>query len=144
MSERGISTPAFFLSFAMFALCMLAFIGCGKKSGDSTTSASTEETSKGFDPMALKLSSPALEEGRTIWMETCSKCHLTGLGGAPKIGDKSAWSARIAKGKDTLYKHAIEGFVGPSYNQMPPKGGFANLTDDQVKLAVDFVTHASK
>ncbi|MGB0372552.1 MAG: c-type cytochrome [Opitutales bacterium] len=144
MSERGISAPAFFLALTMFVVCMLAFIGCGKKSGDTTPSASSKPEPKAFDPMALELSEPGLIDGRKIWMATCSQCHLTGLGGAPKIGDVAAWSTRIAKGKETLYKHAIEGFIGPSYNQMPPKGGFTDLTDEEVKLAVDFVTYSSK
>jgi cytochrome c5 len=46
--------------------------------------------------------------------------------------------ARASKGKDTLYKHAIEGFTG-SAGVMPAKGGNAALTDEQVKAAVDWM-----
>ena len=42
MIERGISTPAFFLSLVMFAICILAFIGTGKLSGETTTALSNE------------------------------------------------------------------------------------------------------
>jgi len=34
------------------------------------------------------------------------------VAGAPKPGDKADWGPRIAQGKETMYKHAIEGFTG--------------------------------
>lgn len=142
MNERGISTPAFCLALGIFLVCMLAFFGCaGEPEEKSTASTSRPEA---FDPMAVELTDPGLLEGRKTWMATCSQCHLTGLGGAPKIGDVSAWASRIAKGKDALYKNAIEGFWGPTYNQMPAKGGFSDLSDEEVMRAVDFVTSASQ
>ena len=49
---------------------------------------------------------------------------------------------RIAQGKDTLYKHAIEGFTGAK-GMMPARGGGASLTDDEVKAAVDFMADQS-
>ena len=52
----------------------------------------------------------------------CMACHGAGVAGAPKIGDAAAWGPRIAKGADTLHKHAIEGFQGQA-GFMPPKGG---------------------
>jgi cytochrome c5 len=45
-------------------------------------------------------------------------------GCAPKPGDKADWGPRIAQGKDTLYKHAIEGFNGAK-GAMPARGGNA-------------------
>ena len=55
---------------------------------------------------------------------------------APKAGDKAAWAPRMAKGKDTLYQHALQGFQGSS-GFMPPKGGRTDVPDDLVKQAVD-------
>ncbi len=69
-------------------------------------------------------------------------CHGPGIAGAPKLGDKADWGPRIAKGKDTLYKHAIEGFTG-SKGVMPPKGGATTLSDDEVKTAVDYMVSQS-
>ena len=57
---------------------------------------------------------------------------------APTL-DKAHWAARIAQGKDTLYKHAIEGFHGPDGGVMPPKGGNPALTDAQVEATVDWM-----
>ena len=94
--------------------------------------------------MALELTDANLIKGREIWMATCGQCHVKGLGGAPKIGDIEAWAPRIAKGAEVLYDHAINGFSGPQMNEMPPKGGFMHLSDEEVQLAVDFVIHASR
>ena len=77
-------------------------------------------------------------EGASVFKKTCSLCHATGVAGAPKVGNKDDWGPRIAKGKDTLYKHAIEGFTGEK-GMMPARGGGASLTDDQVKAAVDYM-----
>ena len=50
-------------------------------------------------------------DGSVIFGNLCTGCHTSGAGGAPTL-DKAHWAARIAQGKDTLHKHAIEGFPG--------------------------------
>lgn len=82
-------------------------------------------------------------DGKTTFMQVCFACHGTGAAGAPKVGDKAAWKSHIAKGKATLYKHAIHGFKG-SKGFMPAKGGRSDLTDAQVKAAVDYMVSMSK
>lgn len=72
-------------------------------------------------------------EGQKVYQQACFACHATGAAGAPKL-EKSAWTDRLAKGKDTLYNHAINGF-----NAMPAKGGRADLSDADVKAAVDYM-----
>ena len=81
-------------------------------------------------------------KGADVFKKTCAMCHQTGVAGAPKLGDKADWGPRIAQGKDTLYKHAIEGFTGAK-GLMPARGGGASLTDDEVKAAVDFMADQS-
>ncbi len=76
------------------------------------------------------------KSGDEVFQQVCSACHAAGLAGAPKAGDKAAWGPRIAKGKATLYQHALQGFQG-SAGVMPPKGGRTDLPDDLVKAAVD-------
>jgi cytochrome c5 len=66
----------------------------------------------------------------------CKACHGAGLAGAPKAGDHAAWAPRIAKGKATLYEHALKGFTGQA-GVMPAKGGRTDLSDDLIKQAVD-------
>ena len=77
-------------------------------------------------------------DGSVIYGNLCAGCHKAGVGGAPKMGDPSGMGARAGKGKDTLYKHAIEGFQGTA-GMMPARGGNPALNDDQVKAAVDFM-----
>ena len=78
-------------------------------------------------------------EGKVIYEGVCHTCHTAGLLGAPKLGDKGAWSARIGKGTATLHQHALQGF-----NAMPAKGGNADLLDVEVTNAVDYMVSQSK
>ncbi|MFC3120174.1 c-type cytochrome [Agaribacter flavus] len=85
--------------------------------------------------LVLSACKPAEEHpGKAIWEETCKVCHSVGLAGSPKFGDVKAWSKRIARGKESLYQHALEG-----WGDMPAKGGNPALSDEQVKLAVDYM-----
>ncbi len=81
--------------------------------------------------------------GSGVYERHCALCHADGIGGAPKVGDAGPWADRIAKGMDTLYRHAIEGYTGDD-GIMPPKGGFVNLPDDEVRLAVDYIVEQSQ
>ena len=72
-------------------------------------------------------------DGKAVYNAVCQTCHASGLLGSPKLGDAGAWGPRIAKGKDTLYTHAINGF-----NAMPAKGG-ADIPDEEVQNAVDYM-----
>jgi len=69
----------------------------------------------------------------------CMFCHGTGAAGAPKLGDKAAWKARIATGMPAMLKNAINGKGG-----MPPKGGAADLSDEQFKSIVMHLVNSSK
>jgi cytochrome c5 len=81
--------------------------------------------------------------GKGIYGKACIACHGMGVAGAPKLGDKAAWSPRIAKGMDTLYQHAIGGFQGGS-GVMPPKGGATFLSDQEVRNAVAYMAQQSQ
>jgi cytochrome c5 len=77
--------------------------------------------------------------GEELYKSTCSACHGLGIGGAPKFGDHASWAPRMAEGKATLYRHALEGFTGKA-GMMPPKGGRTDLPDDLIKKGVDYMT----
>src|SRR5690606_35390370 len=77
-------------------------------------------------------------DGSVIFGNLCTGCHTSGVGNAPTM-DQAHWTARIAQGTETLYKHAIEGYTGPDGGIMPPKGGNPALTDEQVKATVDWM-----
>lgn len=80
--------------------------------------------------------------GDKVYAQVCKVCHEGGLAGAPKFGDKVAWSARIKTGETTLNQHAIAGYQGKG-GVMPAKGGNADLTDDEVRRAVAFMANAA-
>jgi cytochrome c5 len=67
----------------------------------------------------------------------CAKCHETGVGGAPTIGDQAAWLPRLKLGLDTLIRSAINGHGG-----MPPRGGEADLTDPEMRSAIVYMFNA--
>lgn len=74
---------------------------------------------------------------------SCAACHTAGIAGAPTLGVADVWADRIAKGIDTLYQNAINGYQGES-GYMPPKGGNMALSDDAVKAAVDYMVEAAQ
>jgi cytochrome c5 len=78
--------------------------------------------------------------GEQVYGQICKTCHEGGLAGAPKTGDKAAWGPRIAQGEKVLVQHAIAGYQGKS-GVMPPKGGNADLTDEEVHRAVVYLAN---
>ncbi len=75
-------------------------------------------------------------DGATIYGNLCTGCHQAGVANAPKLV-KAEWTARIAQGKDVIYAHAIDGYT--NVGVMPAKGGNPALTDEQVKVTVDWM-----
>jgi cytochrome c5 len=73
----------------------------------------------------------AERSGAQVVKAQCSKCHQDGKGGAPKIGDRDAWSKRLNQGIDRAVSSAIHGHGG-----MPPRGDKADLTDAEVRAAI--------
>jgi cytochrome c5 len=81
----------------------------------------------------------AAAPGKATYDAVCHVCHGAGVAGAPKLGDKAAWSARGKAGLDALHASALKG-----KGAMPPKGGNPSLSDADVKAAVDYMVAASK
>ena len=79
------------------------------------------------------------KSGKDIYNSVCMSCHMSGAAGAPVTGKADQWTDRLAKGNDTLYANAINGI-----GVMPAKGGLMSLSDDEVKLAVDYMLEQSK
>ncbi len=75
-----------------------------------------------------------LAAGKNIFDTYCTGCHLTGAGGAPKLGDAAAWDPLIKKGLNTLYKNAVNGIGG-----MPAKGTCSSCTTQDIQDAVQYM-----
>lgn len=81
-----------------------------------------------------KTTPPAARSGEQVVQARCVKCHQTGVGGAPKIGDRDAWIPRVKQGLDAVVRSAING-----HGAMPPRGGMADLTDAEIRSAVIYM-----
>ena len=80
----------------------------------------------------------AVPAGETIYRANCAHCHDQGVNGAPRIGDRKAWRARIAEGKRMQVRMAIKGI-----RKMPPRGGNPKLTDEEMEHAVVYLLNRS-
>jgi cytochrome c5 len=98
----------------------------------------------GQAPAKSAVAAPApVRDGQQVYQASCIACHDAGIAGAPKIGDKGQWAARIAKGVDALYASAAKGVQG-SAGVMPPRGGNPALSDAELRAAVEYMVGRSK
>jgi cytochrome c5 len=82
---------------------------------------------------------PTLKLGRQVWLGTCEACHANSMSEAPQVKKPAAWAPRLAKGREVLNAHALNGFTGKSGEEMPPRGGNPNLSDAEVMAALDYM-----
>lgn len=77
----------------------------------------------------------AVRTGDQVYQAACAACHDAGVTGAPRTADAGNWAQRLEeKGLETLVVHAIQGFKG-----MPARGGNPNLSDAEVRAAVEHI-----
>lgn len=135
---------------SVLAVAALAFFltACGDKKPAETAAPAAPAPAPAAAPAATEApaapAAPVADSGagKSAYGKTCAMCHAAGVAGAPKPGDKEDWAPRIAQGNDTLYKHAIEGFTGAK-GMMPARGGNSNMSDEDVKAAVDYMVGLS-
>lgn len=72
--------------------------------------------------------------GEQIYQTACFACHMTGVAQAPKLDDPAAWEPRLAQGMAGLLQAVTNG-----KGAMPPKGGFAHLTETELRNAIEFM-----
>ncbi|HNC69020.1 MAG TPA: c-type cytochrome [Pseudomonadales bacterium] len=91
------------------------------------------------EPAAAEATAAAVaasgRSGADVFNASCAVCHASGLAGAPKPGDAAAWGPRLAQGKETVLKHAVNGL-----NAMPPKGTCAACSEQELQAAIDHMT----
>lgn len=81
----------------------------------------------------------AKPDGAKVYASGCNVCHAAGVAGAPKFGDKAAWTPRLAQGLDALTGSVIKG-----KGAMPPRGTVANASDADLRAAVEHMVAAVK
>jgi cytochrome c5 len=87
----------------------------------------------------LSLAAAAGRTGKQVYESVCIACHGTGISDAPKFGDKIWLQLEKKEGIKELVKDAIKG-----ERAMPPKGGCAACTDEEVRAAVKYMVDSAK
>lgn len=146
--QQNSSKSIMYATVAVAILLMVAIVPFTIKGDMVPVADSSEDAEVRIQPVArfeLKIAAAAdaaasgPKDGPTVYASVCSACHDTGVAGAPKKGDKAAWAPRIATGNDALYASVMGG-----KGAMPAKGGGANLSEDEVKGAVDYLVGLAK
>ena len=86
--------------------------------------------------MFFSVGQVAAADGKAVYDKSCGGCHNNM---APKTGDKAAWAPYIKKGTDAMVDSAIKGTP-----KMPAKGGHKELSNDDIKAAVEYIESKSK
>jgi len=83
-------------------------------------------------------SSASLKSGESVYQSVCLNCHAQAVDNAPKFGDKKIWAPLIEEGQAILTSHAWVGV-----RKMPPKGGKADLSQEEFARAVAYMARAA-
>jgi len=89
--------------------------------------------------MLTPVSAMAERDGATIYNTKCLACHMTGVAGAPKIGDAAAWAERMKPGMDAVLASAKKG-----KGAMPPMGTCMDCSDAELTAAIQHIVDNSK
>lgn len=146
MAEQHSSSSIMVGSIIAAVVLMVIVVPFSIKGERTAAISDNNEADARIQPVArfeLRKAAPAAggapRDGATVFNTVCGACHNTGAAGAPKAGDKAAWAPRLAQGNEALYKSALAG-----KNAMPPKGGAADLSEAEVKAAVDYLIGKAK
>lgn len=147
MADNNHSSRSIMLVTIVVAIALILLIWpLSMKGKGSAPAGNTEDADARIQPVArVEMQKAAVvadgkpRDGAAIYNAVCMACHASGVAGAPKTGDKAAWAPRIAQGAATLLKNATNG-----KGAMPPKGGGADLSDAELKSAVDHLVGLSR
>jgi cytochrome c5 len=148
MAEKSHSSSSImYVVIAIALLLVVALVPLSRMGkGSAPAGGASDEADNRIQPVArveLVKAAPAASgkprDGATVYGAVCAACHGSGVAGAPKAGDKAAWAPRIATGMPALIKSATKG-----KGAMPPKGGAADLSDAELKAAVEHLVGLAK
>jgi cytochrome c5 len=112
--------------------CLLAWLGaCSDKAVAPVAAGAQAQAQAKARVVALD---PALQ---SVYQRSCAVCHAQSSTGAPLAGDRAEWAPRIAKGRDVLLEHTIDGFNG-----MPPLGACQECDEDQFVALIEYMANA--
>jgi cytochrome c5 len=82
--------------------------------------------------------SQRLKDGKAIYHFACARCHDTGEGDAPILGQREGWNQRSDLWEAVLFEHAEKGFMA-----MPAGGGDARLTEYDIDVAAEYMLQST-
>lgn len=107
-------------------IALLTLAGCGQANNNAAPS--TAPPSLSPDNGMVQLT------GKQAYERVCAACHEEGVDGAPRTGDRDAWSGRSWLWEAVLFEHAKQGYMN-----MPAKGGDESLDDATVEMAAEYM-----
>ncbi len=141
-----IKTPTQLMWASIFAFVVPVFIIIGlvfyvtsaskPGAGASNVEKSVSERVQKVGSVEIRDANRELKAGEAVYKAQCAACHDSGAAGAPKIGDKAAWAARIKTGFDALVTSALKG-----KGNMAPQGG-GDHSDLEIARAVAHLANA--
>ncbi len=143
ISFAGVLALLFGITFGIIVLAMIM-----APKHDNASEVEQKKVAARTAPLGTVVTDPALLvktaavaarepwTGEQVYTQVCSVCHDAGVLAAPMLTDKAAWTTRkgAAGGADGLTASAIKG-----KNSMPARGGKADLSDDEIKAAVELM-----
>lgn len=77
--------------------------------------------------------------GAKVYDSACAACHATGVGTAPRVGDRVRWARLVKEGPAKVTAH---GWLGE--RAMPPRGGVPDLALADFAQAVAVMAERSQ
>ena len=142
-----IKTPRQLMWAAIFAFVvpvfiiigLVFFVTSGQKpaAGAANMEKAVAERLQKVGSVEIRDANRPLKAGDAVYKAQCAACHETGAAGAPKLGDKGAWAARIKQSYDALLTSALKG-----KGNMAPQGG-GDHSDVEIGRAVVYMANAA-
>ena len=139
-----VKTPKQFLTLVFLAFVvpifviigLVNYIGSQNKPGVNTSAEAVAARLQKVGAVQIKDANRPAKSGEEVFQAQCSACHISGAAGAPKLGDKAAWSARLKTGYQSLVNSALKG-----KNAMAAQAG-GEHDDLEIARAVVYMANA--
>lgn len=118
---------------------LVYFVTSDKKpaAGASNMERSVTERLQKVGSVEVRDANRPLKSGEAVYKAQCMACHDSGAAGAPKLGDKGAWAARLKSGLDGLVNSALKG-----KGAMAAQGG-GDHSDVEIARAVVYLANSA-
>ena len=105
-----------------------------------------QEPTSGVIPVSNTVAAVEAADGKAVYDSSCIACHgANGKGAIPGVPDFTAADSPLSKPREVLLNNIINGVQTPGNSMpMPPRGGNATLTDEEVAAALDYITKSFK